>query len=157
VSRGAIPLRNKKGVNQNQVFPRANRSKQTIGARNRCQFFAMYFLVPVTTKRVGLKYSALRLNLRQASGLQQVPRRPNRGLTRDDDPGRIVVLPTGAAVAYDTARSATDFGALGLAKVHPTMRGSLFQRVGSSTGRRNLSYDIRIMTNSTLSKSDRLN
>ena len=32
-----------KGVNQNQMFPRASRSKQTIGAQNKCQFFAICF------------------------------------------------------------------------------------------------------------------
>jgi hypothetical protein len=61
-----------KGVNQNHVFPRASRSKQTIGARNKCQFFAVVFFPLVTAETAGLPFGfaqgkknpALRLNLK---------------------------------------------------------------------------------------------
>jgi len=78
----------KKGVNQNQVFACASRSKQTLGARKGCQFFAMCFSAQNTGKDAGLKTPALHSNLLRAAA---------------------PILPTGSAVDYDAARS-TQFG-----------------------------------------------
>ena len=106
--------RTEKGVNQNQMFLTATCSKQTVGARNKCQFFAIRFSVRDNGEDAGLpspeptathttrKYPAPHSNLR----LQQIPRRLNCGLARDDHPDRMVILPTGHAVDYDAARSA---------------------------------------------------
>ena len=149
-----------KGVNQNQMFLTATCSKQTVGACNKCQFFAICISVRDNSEDAGLpgpeptgthttrKNPALHSNL----GLRQITRRPNCGLARDDHPDRMVILPTGVAVDYDSPAQRTGFAALGSAKLHLTVCGS-----SPSTGRRHRNDETRNPMSTTRTKSDRLN
>jgi hypothetical protein len=129
-------------VKPRQLFSPVSHSKQTIETQIKCQFFAMCFF-PCRQHpecRAELRLSARREVLRLPSVAQDDDPISHTQLTVDLGalPYRIVILPTGLALDYDSARSAAEGGFFGRvkkndrrspgpAKVHPMMCGSLFQ------------------------------